>query len=107
MARTFKVSPDAAAGMVMSDSVARLMGNRDNYLMADNRGMTLAGPLSIVNMLSQVRTAALWTFNDNFKLSLPSTLATPTPVLRIDPPLKQMRALVKDATVMIGLIGGF
>jgi hypothetical protein len=104
--RVYKSSTNAEAGLVISDNLARLMGNRDNYVMSDNRGTTISGPVSLVAGLDQMRVGGLWTFSNSMQLSLPSTMATPTPVLRIDPPVRQIKELMESVVVMVGLIGG-
>ena len=109
MAKVFKDSPDAPAGMAAGIKAIRINGTKENYVLVDNFGTTISGPISIVAGLNQVRTGALWTFNGEMQLSIPSTLATPTPVLKIDPPLKQIKGIVEAAALFIALfpaIGG-
>jgi len=78
----------------------------DNAINIDERGVTINGPMSLVGGTNQIRVGALWTFNNMMALSLPSTIATPTPVLMIDPPGKQLASLMKQAALMIALLTG-
>jgi hypothetical protein len=97
--------PDSPAGVVVAGNTVRMHGNKDNYVMADERGVTVNGPMSFVSGSDQIRIGGLWTMSNQLMLSLPSTMATPTPVLMINPPVKQFATIMKDAAVMIALLG--
>ena len=103
--KTFKSDADASAGIVASKNAVRMNGKEDHYVMTDERGVTINGPMSIVSGSSQMRFSGLWTMNTEMLLSLPSTMATPNPVMTINPPVKQFKALMEEAAVMIGLFG--
>ena len=103
--KTLKSSPDAESGVVVSTNVSRIHGNKDNYVMADERGVTISGPMSFVSGSDQIRIGGLWTMNNQLLMTLPSTMATPTPMLIVNPPVKQFASLMKDAAVMIVLLG--
>jgi hypothetical protein len=105
--KTFKSDSDAVAGVSVSKTSVRMNGNRDNYVLTDEKGTTISGPTSFVSGSDQIRIGGLWTMNNQLLLSLPSTMATPTPVLMINPPVKQLASVMADATVMIGLLSGF
>lgn len=104
MAKTIKDTPEAAAGLVVGTNAARLMGKRDHYVAVDERGTTINGPVSFVSSPQQIRMGGLWTFNNPLTMSIPSTLATPSPVLIVNPPVKQVASLMKDAVIMMGLL---
>jgi len=103
--RTIKAEPDGEAGIVTTKNAVRMNGNKDNYVLADERGVTVNGPVSFVAGSSQMRFGGMWTMNSELQMSLPSTIATPTPVMMINPPIAQFTSLMKDAVVMMGIIG--
>lgn len=103
--KSIKPSAESDSGVIVSDTTVRMNVNKDNGIMVDERGTTITGPISIVSATNHIRVGGLWTFNNPMNLSLPSTLATPTPVLMVDPPMKQFVNLMKDATVMLALTG--
>lgn len=107
MAKSIKTKTDSTAGVVVSDSSVRITSNEDNGFIADERGITLQGPVSIVSSPEQIRMGGLWTFNSPITLSLPSTLATPNPVFNINPPTGQLKDLMKGASTMISLLASF
>lgn len=105
MTKTFKESPDSPAGMVVDNKTTRMVGNQDNFVMTDDKGVWVGGPVSFISGSAQTRWGGLWTMNNELAMSLPSTMATPTQVMNIDPPLKQFESLMADAAIWIGLIG--
>lgn len=105
MSKTWKNSPGAKAGVKVGDSNARVHGTEDNYINCDDRGTTISGPVSFVAMPNQIRMGGLWTLNNIMSLSLPSTMATPSPVTKIDLPLKQTASLIQQSVVMMTLVG--
>jgi hypothetical protein len=105
--KTWKADPDSEAGMVVAKNAARMNGNKDNYVMADERGVTVNGPISFVSGSGQVRFGGLWVMQNELMLSLPSTMATPTPVMTINPPIAQFESIMEDAAVMMALLGAF
>lgn len=105
--KTIKAEPDGEAGIVAAKNAVRINGNKDNYVMADERGVTVNGPVSFVSGSGQVRFGGLWVMNNEIMMSLPSTIATPTPVMTINPPIAQLTSLMDEATVMISLLATF
>ena len=103
--KTIKSEPTSEAGIVVSDNAIRQSVKEENSITISDKGTTISGPVSFVSGTNHIRVGGLWTFNDPFKLSLPSTYANPTPTLMIDPPIKQFQSLMQEATVMIGLLG--
>ena len=104
--KTIKSDDDAQAGVVVAKTVARMHGSKDNYVSTDENGTTINGPMSFVAGSDQIRVGGLWTFNNQMLMSLPSTIATPVATMVINPPARQLAELMKDATVMVGLITG-
>jgi hypothetical protein len=101
--KVFKSDSEATAGLTVSSKLCRMHSNKENYVLVDDKGITIDGPISIVSGSSQVRYSALWTMNTETLLTLPSTMATPTPVMTINLPVKQIASLIEEASVMIGL----
>lgn len=105
--KVWKSDFDADAGLAVGSEVARMHGNKDNYIQCDSMGTYISGRVSLLSQMQEVRTGAMWTFNTNWALMIPSTLGTPVPVLNVDPPIKTVENMVKQAGVMIGLFSSF
>jgi hypothetical protein len=101
--KVWKADFESPAGMAIGNEVARMHGNKDNYVQCDGLGTYVSGRMSLLSQMQEVRTGGLWTFNTNFALMIPSTLGTPIPVLNVDPPLKMLETIGQQAAIMIGL----
>jgi hypothetical protein len=104
--KVIKSQPAADAGVVVAENVVRMNSNEDNGVMVDERGVTISGPVSFASGANHIRLGGLWTFNNPMTMMIPSTMATPGAVLMVDPPIGQLKNIMKDATVMIALLGG-
>jgi hypothetical protein len=104
--KTIKSHPSAKAGVVVSESTVRATAQEDNGLMIDERGTTITGPISLASSPNQIRIGGLFTFQNSIMGMLPSTIATPSPMYMIDPPIKQVANLVKQTAIMGAMIGG-
>lgn len=105
--KTIKSEPTSEAGIVTASNAVRINGNKDNYVMADEKGVTVNGPVSFVSGSSQIRFGGLWTMNSELMLTLPSTMATPSPVMTVNPPIAQLATLMEESVVMISLLSSF
>ena len=105
--KVIKSEPDGEAGLVAARNTVRMHGNKDNYVLADEKGVTINGPTSFPGGSGQMRFGGLWVMNNELMMSLPSTLATPTPVMTVNPPLAQLASLMAESAIMISLLGSF
>lgn len=103
--KTIKSLPKSDAGIVVSDNAVRATVKEDNGITVSEQGTTIAGPVSFVSGTNHIRIGGLWSMNNPFQMMLPSTYATPTPTLMIDPPIKQLETIMKDTAVMLALFG--
>lgn len=104
--KVFKSHPESKAGLVVAESTVRATVNEDNGVMIDERGTTITGPISLAASPNQIRVGGLFTFQNSIMGMLPSTMATPSAMYMIDPPVKQVANLVKQVGVMSAIIGG-
>ncbi|RLC99696.1 MAG: hypothetical protein DRI46_09020 [Chloroflexi bacterium] len=105
MTKMLKDNVEGEAGVAVSSNVVRVHGTKENYVAVDEHGTTINGPVSFVAGTEQIRFGALWTMNSELNLSIPSTLATPTAVMIVDPPVKQLAGIMEAAVLMIGILG--
>lgn len=103
--KTIKSSSNSQTGVVVSENNVRITSKEDNGVTVDERGVTIQGPVSFVSNTSHMRFGGLWMMNNAVNLSLPSSISTPTPTLKVSPPIGQFKKLMKDANVMMQLLG--
>jgi len=104
--KVIKANPESNAGVVVGEGTVRATVNENNGIMVDERGTTITGPISLATSPNQIRVGGLFTFQNSIMGMLPSTLATPSPMYLVDPPVKQVANLVKQVGVMGAIIGG-
>ena len=104
--KLWKSSIDAKAGVSVGEEVARIAGSEDNWVQTDATGTFINGPLSLP-LPQEIRMGGLWKMSNAFSLMIPSTLATPTPVIQVDPPIKTLTNVMKGAVEMMALFGMF
>lgn len=103
--KVFKAHPDATAGISVGTAVSRMSGNKDNFVMTDEKGVTISGPISILQDTNQIRIGAIYTMNNAIDLQVPSSLVTPVPVLIANVAVEQYAAIMKDSLTMMALFG--
>ena len=85
--KVFKVSKDAAAGLRLEENSATLIGDSRHYVIADEQGITLKGPISLVADSMSIRKGGLWVGLNDFVEMIPSTIMTPIPSRIVFPPI--------------------
>lgn len=104
--KVLKSSPKAKSGIVVSDNSVRMNATEENGVMVDERGTSISGPMSLATSPNQIRVGGLFTFQTSVMGMLPSTMATPSAMYMVDPPVKQVITLVKQVALMGAMIGG-
>lgn len=104
--KKIKSSPEADAGIVVSESVVRTTVRKENGVIVDERGTTIQGPVSFAAGTNHIRFGGLWAMNGPLQLTLPSTMATPNAVLQISPPVQHFTGIVKQVAIMAALTAG-
>jgi hypothetical protein len=104
--KIIKSNPKSEAGVVVSDNSVRATVKEEHGVSIDERGTTIAGPMSLAVSPNQIRVGGLFTFQTSVMGMLPSTMATPSAMYMIDPPVKQVITLVKQVALMGAMIGG-
>jgi hypothetical protein len=102
--KIIKSNSTSGAGVVVSENTVRATVNEDNSVMVAENGVTISGPVSLVSSPAHIRVGGLWTFNTPYNMMLPSTYATPAATLTVNPPIKQFKTIMEDASIMMGLL---
>jgi hypothetical protein len=104
MKKTFKLGPDSAAGVEVTDRNATLIADKDNFVAVDQSGVYIVGPQSWVTTPENIRVAGLWTQNTAYRQMIPSTVVTPIPNLIVDPPFKGIKMIAEAVALMKALL---
>jgi len=105
MSKTYKLFPESQAGITLGNDSVRLNGKDSVSLTANSKGITLNGPVSFASGSNQMNFSILWKMNREPMLMIPSTTATPTPVMMFSPPVDTISFLMGSSIGMAFLFG--
>jgi hypothetical protein len=100
-ARVIRTSDTSKASIYMEDESVSIIGNKDNFIVCDGRGITLRGPISIVADGMNIRTGGLFVGINDFMAMIPSTIVTPMPQKIPFPPVHYLKNIAKDTAFFI------
>lgn len=102
--KVWKASRTSAAGVMVSDTAAILIGSDDNVVVADENGITIAGAISLVADAASIRRGGLFTGLNDFTDMIPSTICTPIPKQIPVPPINGLVGLTQDLAFFMSLL---
>lgn len=102
--RVWKASRTAAAGMVINEDSVLMIGNKDNLIAVDNRGTTIAGPISLATDARNIRRGGLFVGLNDFTDMIPSTIITPLPKQIPLPPIQGLIGIAEDVAFFMSLL---
>ncbi len=102
--RVFRTSSTSKASILLDDNAVSLIGNKNNVIIADERGITIKGPVSFVSDSSERRSGGLFVGLGNFMDMIPSTLVTPLPRVIPMPPAFAVVNIAKDLAFFSSLL---
>lgn len=102
--KIWKATRTSPAGMAVSETAAMMIGSEDVAIVADNRGITLAGPISIVADARNIRRGGLFVGLNDFFHMIPSSIVTPVPQQVPMPPTHGLINLKKDMAYFMSLL---
>jgi hypothetical protein len=94
--KVWKTNAGDQAGMEITPESAAMVGNEKSWLRADQNGWTAYGKVSLITAADDIRIAGLWTMQNHFKGTVPSTLASPVPQYEISPPVSGIADIIKS-----------
>lgn len=103
-AKVFRVSKSAVASIWLQEDSAALVGDDRHYVMADQQGITLKGPISLVADSMGIRKGGLWVGLNDFVEMIPSTIMTPIPSRIPWPPIFGLINLGKDVAFFTSML---
>ena len=104
-AKVWKSTPEAPSGLQITEDDASLVGNKEHFVVSNNRGTVIHGPLSIATDAAHVRKGGLWTGTNDFLMMIPSTITTPGPQQIPFPPIFVLTQLAADTAFFMAFLG--
>jgi len=94
MPRVFRTSKLATASLYLEENSASLIGDERHFVTADDRGVTIKGPVSIVSTSESIRKGGLFVGLNDFVEMIPSTIVSPLPRNIPIPPVYMLAGIV-------------
>jgi len=102
--RVFRVSPASKASILLENDKVSIIGDSRHFMVADERGITLKGPLSIVADSMNIRRGGLFVGINDFLEMIPSTIVTPIPQKIPYPPVFMAANIAMDVAFFMALL---
>lgn len=103
-ARVFRTNPESKASIYLQDEAVSIIGDQRHFVTADNRGVTIKGPVSIIADATGIRTGGLFVGLNDFLQMIPSTMWTPIPKHVPFPPVFALTNIARDVAFFISLL---
>jgi len=94
--KVWKSTKNSPSAMEIGEESAKLVGSEDNLIVADGRGITIMGPLSLVTDAHNIRRGGLFVGMNDFTDMIPSTIVTPLPKQIPLPPVHGVLGIAQD-----------
>lgn len=102
--RVFRTSQSSPASVMVTDTSASVIGDDKHFIICDERGTTIKGPVSIVADGPGRRVGGLFVGGNDFMNCVPSTIVTPIPQLIPFPPIFAVVNIAKDVSFFASLL---
>ena len=102
--KVWKASRTAKAGMYITETSAAMIGNENNLVVVDERGVTIMGPISLATDAANIRRGGLFVGLNDFTDMIPSTIVTPIPKQIPFPPIAGVVGLSRDVAYFVSLL---
>lgn len=102
--KIYRASENAPSGVEVSETSAALVGDSKNFVLADENGIYLKGPISIIADAMNKRTGGLFVGMNDMLHMVPSTLISPIPIQIPMPPIHGLVNIQKDVAFFLSLL---
>ena len=93
-------------GMMVTPEDAFLIGNKNNFIVANKGGVSIIGNSITLGTVSEnIRRGGLFVNMNDFIRMIPSTIVTPIPANIPYPPLGMAATILKDLPFFIAMMG--
>jgi hypothetical protein len=103
-ARVIRTSKTQKAGIFLQDNAVSIVGDSRHFIVVDERGITIKGPVSFISDSMGRRTAGLFTGINDFLEMIPQSIVTPIPSKIPYPPVFAVADIVRDLAFFSALL---
>lgn len=103
-ARVIRTSDTAKSSVYLEDNAVSIIGDSRHFIVVDERGITIKGPVSFISDSLGRRTAGLFTGINDFLEMIPQTIITPIPSKIPVPPAFAIVDIARDLAFFMSLL---
>lgn len=102
--KVYKATSEGKAGVEVSPTSAALVGDSRHFVVSNDQGTFIKGPISIVAEGTQIRTGGLFVNTPDMANMVPSTIISPIPRHIPMPPTHGFQGIQKDLAFFLSLL---
>lgn len=102
--RVVKSTEKAKAGVELSETTTKVMGDRNNFIAVSDQGIYIKGRVSFINDGTNIRRGGLFVQMPDFTRMIPSTIVTLNPVQIPVPPISGISDIQRDLAFFLALM---
>ncbi len=102
--KVIKSSINSLSHAEFSDANIKIASGPMSVVVDQEGGNFFQGPTSFSSSFTSIRFGGLFKFNPLLFLGIPSTLVTPMPTFIIDPPVKNLGAMLSSASMVLSAV---
>jgi hypothetical protein len=102
--RIWKASSESKPGFLVSDEMAVMAANNKNFIVVDQQGTNIAGPVSFMTTSEQIRQGGLFVQMNDFVKMIPGTIVTPIPQQIPFPPVALIASVALSMPLLLALL---
>ena len=102
--RVIRTNSKAKSSLYVQDNSIALIGDSRHFVVCDDRGVTIKGPVSFISDSMGRRTAGLFVGINDFFEMIPQTIVTPIPSKIPFPPLFAITGMASSVAFFTALL---
>jgi hypothetical protein len=102
--KVWKVSGSTETGFMVTPDTVVMAANEKNFIVVDQNGVNISGPLSIMTTSDNIRQGGLFVQQNDFVKMIPGTIVTPIPQHIPMPPVALFASIAKSIPILMALL---
>ena len=102
--KTIRASSQGKAGVEITEQSAALVGNQNNFIVCNESGTYVKGPISFITDATGIRKGGLFVGLNDFLHMVPSTIISPIPTQIPFMPVGGLVNLTRDLAFFLALL---
>jgi hypothetical protein len=102
--RVYRTGNADSSSILQTEDSISIIANKDNFIVVDDKGITIKGPVSIVADSPNIRVGGLFVGAPDLSKMIPSTIITPLPQQIPMPPIFGAVAMAADISFFLSLL---